>query len=50
MLGYETGPWRFALNINNLTDKTYFSNCESTADRCWFGARRTVTATATYRF
>ncbi|MFT4242250.1 MAG: TonB-dependent siderophore receptor, partial [Acidovorax sp.] len=50
MLGYETGPWRFALNINNLTDKTYFSNCESTADRCWFGARRTITATATYRF
>ena len=23
MLGYHTGPWRFALNLSNLADKTY---------------------------
>ena len=49
MLGYETGPWRWTLNVNNLTDKTYLSLCLARGD-CWFGARRTVTATASYRF
>ena len=49
MLAYESDRWRYALNINNATDKTYFSTCLSRGD-CWFGARRSVVASATYRF
>lgn len=49
LLAYETAQWRYALNIKNLTDKTYFSTCLSRGD-CWYGARRTVVASATYRF
>ena len=49
MLAYDSGPWRFALNANNLFDKTYVSTCLDRGD-CWFGARRTVIASASYRF
>lgn len=49
VLAYETTQWRYALNINNVTDKTYFSTCLSRGD-CWFGAGRNVVASATYRF
>ena len=49
VLAYDTAQWRYALNVNNLTDKTYLSTCLSRGD-CWFGARRNVVASATYRF
>ena len=49
VLAYETAQWRYALNINNATDKTYVSTCLSRGD-CWYGARRNVVASATYRF
>ncbi len=49
MLAYDAGPWRYALNINNLTDKSYVATCLSRGD-CWFGARRSVIASATYKF
>lgn len=49
LLAWDNGPWRYALNINNLTDKTYTSTCLSRGD-CWYGARRSVVASATYRF
>jgi iron complex outermembrane receptor protein len=49
MLAYETAQWRYALNINNATDKTYFSTCLARGD-CWYGKRREVVASATYRF
>ncbi|MGJ7495755.1 TonB-dependent siderophore receptor [Variovorax sp. RT4R15] len=49
VFAYETPQWRYALNINNLTDKVYFSTCLSRGD-CWYGARRNVVASATYRF
>lgn len=49
VLAYETAQWRYALNINNLTDKTYVSTCLSRGD-CWYGSRRNVVASATYRF
>lgn len=49
MLAYETGPWRYALNINNATDKEYVGTCLSRGD-CWYGSRRNVVATATYLF
>ncbi|MDP9898480.1 TonB-dependent siderophore receptor [Variovorax ginsengisoli] len=49
MLAYETDQWRYALNINNATDKVYFSTCLARGD-CWYGARRNIVASATYRF
>jgi iron complex outermembrane receptor protein len=49
VFAYENASWRYALNINNLTDKTYFSTCLSRGD-CWYGSRRSVVASATYRF
>ena len=49
MLAYESDRWRYALNINNVTDKIYFSTCLARGD-CWYGTRRNVVATATYKF
>lgn len=49
VLAYETASWRYALNINNATDKEYFSTCLSRGD-CWWGTRRNIVASATYRF
>lgn len=49
MVSWENAQWRLALTANNLTDKTYFSTCLSRGD-CWYGARRNVVASATYRF
>lgn len=49
MISWENAQWRLALTVNNITDKTYFSTCLSRGD-CWFGARRNVVASATYRF
>lgn len=46
---YETGPWRFALNVNNLTDKAYIATCLARGD-CWFGQRRRVVLSADYRW
>lgn len=49
VFAYDTDAWRFALNVNNAADKTYVSTCLSRGD-CWWGARRNVVASATYRF
>ncbi|XAH22930.1 TonB-dependent siderophore receptor [Xylophilus sp. GW821-FHT01B05] len=49
LLSWDTPQWRYALNVNNLTDKTYNAVCLARGD-CWYGARRTVVASATYRF
>ena len=49
LLAYDTGDWRFALNANNLLDKTYVSTCLDRGD-CWYGSRRSVVASASYRF
>jgi iron complex outermembrane recepter protein len=49
MLGYDTGPWRFALNAQNLADKIYFSTCLARGD-CWYGTRRNVILSARYQF
>ncbi len=48
-LAYDDGRWRYALAVQNLADKTYVSTCAARGD-CFYGARRTATATATYRF
>ncbi|ANQ86161.1 putative TonB-dependent receptor [Azoarcus olearius] len=49
MLGYDVGRWSLALNVNNIGDKTYYTTCLSRGD-CFVGTRRTVLATASYRF
>ncbi|HWT71789.1 MAG TPA: TonB-dependent siderophore receptor [Oxalicibacterium sp.] len=49
MVAWDTPHWRYALNVNNLTDKIYNAVCLSRGD-CWYGARRSIVATATYRF
>lgn len=49
VLAYDTAQWRYALNVNNATDKTYFSTCLARGD-CWYGKGREVVASATYRF
>jgi iron complex outermembrane receptor protein len=46
-ISYETGPWRFALNASNLTDKVHVTNC---IDVCYYGEPRKVIATVGYRW
>lgn len=49
MLAYDHGPLRVALNLTNLFDKQYVTTCLARGD-CYFGARRTVVGSVTYRF
>jgi iron complex outermembrane receptor protein len=44
---YDFGYWRFQVNVQNLSDKEYISTCNS-ADWCYYGYPRTVTATVRY--
>lgn len=44
---YTRGDWQVRLNATNLTDKTYVASCTYA---CFFGAPRTVTLTASYRW
>jgi iron complex outermembrane receptor protein len=44
MASYTTGPWRYALNISNLTDKRY-ATC---ANDCTWGESRNAIASASY--
>ena len=46
---YEWNNFRFALNGSNLTDETYISSCFSSTF-CYFGQRRTVLGSVTYRW
>ena len=48
VLHYEQGPWRFALNANNLLDKKYNAICYH--GECYQGAERAWTLSAKYRF
>ncbi|GKS83152.1 TonB-dependent siderophore receptor [Acidovorax sp. SUPP1855] len=47
MVSYTTGPWRLALNVTNLFDKTYVGSCTT---GCFYGEPRKAIATATYRW
>ena len=49
MVSWDSGPWSYALNASNLTDKVYFAACLSRGD-CWYGTQRKVTASASYRW
>ncbi|MCI2261873.1 TonB-dependent siderophore receptor [Xanthomonas indica] len=49
LLGYDRDRWSLAVNVRNLADKTYLSNCDA-YDNCYYGEQRRVMATATYRW
>ena len=47
-LGFEQGPWRLSLNVNNLFDKQALTDCNGSL--CYRSAERTATVSAMYRF
>src|SRR5450830_1322979 len=47
-LRHEHGPWRFAININNATNKKYYAS--RAYGSFYSGAERTVVASLKYRF
>ncbi|WP_285414733.1 TonB-dependent siderophore receptor [Variovorax sp. efr-133-TYG-130] len=47
MLSYDTGNWRYALNLSNLADKSHIASCTY---GCFYGERRKAVASATYRW
>jgi len=49
MVAWENKNWRFQVNGTNLTDKTYYTACLTRGD-CFFGNRRSVIASLTYKF
>ena len=48
-LHYEWQNWRTALNVINLTDKIYVASCAA-ASSCFYGDRRRVTASVSYKW
>ncbi|WP_027523793.1 TonB-dependent siderophore receptor [Bradyrhizobium sp. Ec3.3] len=48
-LHYEWQNWRTALNVINVTDKNYVASCAS-ATSCFYGDRRRVTASVSYKW
>jgi iron complex outermembrane receptor protein len=49
-VGYDFEHWSLALNVRNLTNKTYIANCDTPSKSCYYGDQRKVLATATYRW
>ncbi|MDQ8023671.1 MAG: TonB-dependent siderophore receptor [Moraxellaceae bacterium] len=47
MVSYDTGPWRFALNVTNLGDETYVASCTY---GCFYGEPRKIVGTTSYRW
>ena len=47
MMAYESNNWRYALNVSNLTDKTYIASCTY---GCFYGEGRKVIASVNYSF
>lgn len=41
---------KLALNVSNLTDETYVSQCGYTGDSCKYGYRRNITGTVSYNW
>jgi iron complex outermembrane receptor protein len=46
---YEHAGWRAALNIQNAGDRRFVSSC-STANACFYGEQRRITASLGYRW
>lgn len=42
------GSWKYAINATNLFDKQYIATCLERGD-CWYGSRRRVIGTLTFR-
>ena len=49
MFAYENEHWRLQVTGTNLADKIYFASCLARGD-CFYGNRRTVLGTLTYKF
>lgn len=49
VLHYEWQNWRTAINVINLTDKIYVASCAA-ASSCFYGDRRRVTASVSYKW
>lgn len=49
MLSYESERWRFQINGTNLGDKIHVTTCLARGD-CFYGSRRTILSSATYKF
>jgi len=49
MIGYEINQWDFALNLRNLTDKSYYATCLGRGD-CFPGEERTIVGRVSYNF
>jgi len=47
MASYTTGPWKFALNATNLTDKNYVVSCTY---GCFYGEPRKIIGSVSYRW
>lgn len=48
-LHYDRGPWRAALNVRNVLDKTYVASCSS-VNACFYGERRTALFSLAYKW
>lgn len=46
---YEWQNWRMALNVINVTDKTYVASCAAITS-CFYGDRRRITASVSYKW
>lgn len=46
-VSYETGPWVYALNATNLTDKTYIESCTYA---CYYGEPRSIIGSVSYQW
>jgi iron complex outermembrane receptor protein len=47
-LGFDRGPWRFSVNVNNLLNKQSLMDCNGSI--CYRSAERTANVSALYRF
>ena len=47
-VNYETGPWLFSFNVDNLFDKTVLTSCDASV--CTVAYQRSLRARATYRW
>lgn len=46
-VSYETGPWVYALNATNLTDKAYIESCTYS---CFYGEPRSIVGSVSYQW
>jgi iron complex outermembrane receptor protein len=49
MIGYEDKHWRWQLNGTNLADNIHVTTCLTRGD-CFYGSRRTILSTLTYKY